>query len=364
MSTNLKIAKKLIELINADIAFTDANIRPGMPLFYRSPAGYVSASGESMSEEDIHEFCQMADGHWEKKLVDGDGQYDCGMTLKGSARLRCNIFRFGSGNKVGVIIRKLPVTAPDIDKIGISFEIKRMLSTQPKGLFLVTGPTGSGKSTTLAAIIEHFNQTKPFSIVTIEEPIEYEFEPKMSLITQREVPTNVTTFHKGIVSAKRQDPDVIMVGELRDRDTVDAALTAACSGHLVLATTHARSAQESCESLLSYYSDEDVQQKRSLLASSLIAINSQVLLPSADKKSFVLGYELLTNTAPVSKLIREGNMREIGTMIQTANTTTAAITSLNQRLQKLVEGNVITKEEAIAHAYNKDDMQKRIGMIR
>ncbi len=360
----LRIAQEIANMVTGNQAYTDLNLRPGKPIFYRSPSGYKATSSDPLTVQDIRDFCELMDGKWEKKIEEGGGQYDCGGTIKGMARLRINMFRFGSDNHVGAVVRKLPVNPPRIDEIGVPFDIKRLIDSSPKGLILVTGPTGSGKSTTLAAIIEYLNETKPLSIVTIEQPIEYEFDQKQCVITQREVPTNVTSFEKGIESSKRQDPDVIMVGEVRNKGTVDAMLAAACSGHLVLATTHARSAQESCESVLSYYADEELKQKRSLLASSLLAINSQVLLPTADKKAFVLGYELMTNTPSIAQMIREGKTREIGTLMQGAQAATAApLVSLNQRLVKMVQGNVIAKEEALAHAYDKEDLAKKLGPL-
>lgn len=360
----MRIANEIADLINNKQAFTDLNLRQGKPIFYRSPSGYKAASSVPLTENDIRDFCEMMNGMWERKIEEGGGQYDCGGTIKGMARLRVNMFRFGSDNQVGVVIRKLPIAPPKIDEIGLPYDIKRLIDSSPKGLLLVTGPTGSGKSTTLAAIIEYLNETRPLSIVTIEQPIEFEFDQKQCVITQREVPTNVASFEKGIESSKRQDPDVIMVGEIRNKGTVDAMLTAACSGHLVLATTHARSAKESCESVLSYYADEELKQKRSLLASSLLAINSQVLLPTADKKAFVLGYELMTNTPNIAQLIREGKTREIGNMVQgSAATSTSALVSLNLRLAKMVQGKVITKEDALAHAYDKDDLGKLLLSI-
>ena len=357
----MRIANEIIRLIEAKKAFTDLNIRPGYPMAYRTPMGYASTSEESLTEQDIKDFCELADGQWEKRITAGEGQFDCGLTLKGQARLRCNFYWYGQNNSIGVVVRKLPITPPKIDEIGISFEIKRMIQTQPKGLILVSGPTGSGKSTTLAAIIEYLNETRPFSIVTLEQPIEYEFMQKRSVIVQREIPNNVATFQKGIESAKRQDPDVIMVGEIRDRGTVDAMLSAACSGHLVLATTHARSAQESCESLLTYYADEELRQKRSLLAASLLAVNSQVLLPSVNGDAFVLGYELMINSPQISGLIRDGKTREIGTLMQNQNGGTATVVSLNERLIKMVESNAISKKDALAHAYDKEALERYLS---
>lgn len=350
----MKIASAIIQLLESGQAFTDVSVRPGYPLYYHGPAGYLPVAPEPLTTRDVDDFCDMLDGNnWRAKLK-ANGQYDCSTTIRGIVRLRANIFQFGSENKTGVVARKQPLLPMHIDDLGVSFDIKKILSTQPKGLFLVSGPTGSGKSTTLAAIIDHFNATVPVSIVTLEQPIEFDLPQKKAVIIQREIPTNVLSFAKGIESAKRQDPNIIMVGEVRDRETVDAMLVAACSGHLVLATTHARSAPESVESLLSYYSDEEMVQKRSLLATSLIAINSQVLMASADQKKFVLGYELMLNSPTIATSIRDGKLRDVASAIAQNES------SLNHRLAKLVAANIVTKEEALAHAYDKDDLTRML----
>lgn len=360
MSHQQRIATEIIRLIKTGQAFTDLNIRPGRPIAYRAPTGYRPISDEAPTLEDMEEFCELADGKWKERITSGGGQFDAGVTLKGEARLRCNIFQYGSANEVGIIARKLPIAPPNIDQIGVAPELKRLMASQPKGLLLVSGPTGSGKSTTLAAIVEYFNETQPMAINTIEEPIEYEFVQKKAQIVQREVPKNVVSFQLGVESAKRQDPDVILVGEARDKGTVEAMLMAATSGHLVLATTHARSAQEAIDSVLSYFKDEELAQKRGLLATSLLAVQSQVLLPSVDGSSFVLGYELVVSNAQIVTLIRDGRTKDLGTLIQTNAGKVNGILALNERLIKMVETGQITKESAIACAYDKNQLGAKL----
>lgn len=356
-----RIANEIIRLIQTGQAFTDLNIRPGRPIAYRAPAGYRPMSEEGPTPHDMKEFCELADGQWEKRIDEGGGQFDAGITLKGEARLRCNIFRYGNANEVGIIARKLAITPPNIDQIGVAPELKRILSSQPKGLLLISGPTGSGKSTTLAAIVEYFNETQPIAINTIEDPIEYEFVQKKAQIIQREVPKNVASFKLGVESAKRQDPDVILVGEARDKGTVEAMLMASTSGHLVLATTHARSVQEAIESVLAYFKDEELAQKRGVLANSLLAVQSQVLLPSIDGSKFVLGYELMMNNPQIATFLRDGRTKDIGALIQTSAGKTNGVVSLNERLLKMVEAGHISKEAAIASAYDKNLGAKLLG---
>jgi twitching motility protein PilT len=354
----LKIPNSIATALNSGVVFTDLSIREDLPIYYRTPTGYKPVDEEIISKEDIMVFAELADGHWKKRIEDGGGQFDCGLTLKDAVRLRCNFYLHGANNSIGVIIRKLPIDAPDIDKIGTSPSIKRMMDGNPKGLFLVSGPTGSGKSTTLAAIIEHFNRTQAVSVITLEEPIEYEYQRKIANIIQREIPHNVISFEKGVQTAKRQDPDIIMVGEVRDRGTVDAVIAASCSGHLVLATTHARSAQESLEALLSYYTGDELKQKRALLASSLLAITSQVLLASADGKSFQMCYELMHNTPMIATMLREGKSGEITTMMQRAND--PMLVSMNVKLAGMVGQGIVSSKEALRVAYDKDGLARML----
>lgn len=355
----MKIVENILKAIDSDLAFTDIGLRAGLPVLFRTPTGYRSLDdGYIIAQEDIVEFATFAAGDWVKRVAEGEGQFDVGVTIKGRVRLRCNFYQYGIDNLIGVIVRKLPVRPMSIDQIGTSPTIKRLIDSMPKGLLLVSGPTGSGKSTTLASFIDYYNNTQPVSIITLEEPIEYEFERNKAVIIQREVPHNVISFERGVQTAKRQDPDVIMVGEVRDKGTVDAVITAACSGHLVLATTHARSVQESCEAILSYYAGEELRQKRALLASSLLAVTSQVLLSSADGKSFVMAYEVMHNSPQIAMMIREGKMQEIAAMMARATTTDPMVVSLNARLAKLVAEGRITVKEALAGAYDKEQLAR------
>lgn len=356
----MKIATGIANLIESKTAFTDINMREGMPAFYRSPTGYKPIDDSPITKDDAEEFCALADGMWEKRLADGGGQFDTAFTFQEQARLRCNIFRYGQQNLIGAVIRKLPIEVPPLDSLHAAPALKRLVMTQSKGLILMAGPTGSGKSTTLAALIDYLNETKPLSIITVEQPIEYVFKQKMSVITQREVPTNVITFQKGVESSKRQDPDVIMVGEVRDRETMDACLMAALSGHLVLATTHARNAQESVESLIGYYSGDEATQARYRIANALLAINSQVLMPSIDGKEFMLGYEMLFNTGAVTNMLRDGKTRELGSSFGGGGPSSQNI-RLNDCLAAMVKNKKIAREVALVNAYDTDDLQKTMA---
>lgn len=356
----MRILSLITKMVQDGVAFTDLHITHGSRVSAHVPGGYLPVSDFDVTESDMEDVLNFADPAWKQK-IEGDGSMDAAMTVKGAARLRGNFFRYGGGSKIGAVLRKLPIQPPMPEAIDLPFSLVSVIGSMPKGLVAITGPTGSGKSTTLAAIIEMLNRSKPLSIVTIERPIEYIFEPKKSVIIQREVPKDVSTFQLGVQAAKRQDPDVIMVGEIDSKEAMDAALIAACSGHLVFVTTHARSVQESCESMLSYYSDAEMAQKRALLASSLLAIQSQVLVPDADKKNFVLGYELLVfnnSTSAFTSAIRDGRTREFANLIDASQNNPYCI-PLNERLAKLVADGRITRQDAMMVAHNKEDLSRR-----
>ena len=352
------IPQLISDLTKGSTVFTDIQARPGMQLYFRSPGGYFPVAKAPLDPADILEFAEHVDKDWEKKIDLGDGQFDVAIT-EGDSRLRCNFFRYGGQNQIGVVIRRLPKLIPTLEEIGVPVALERILELAGKGLILITGPTGSGKSTTLAAMLEHLNKGKSLNIITIEQPIEYEFEPKKSLILQREVPTNVSSFAKGLEAAKRQDPDVIMIGEMRDQDTVSTVLQAAYSGHLVIATSHARSAQETCESILSYFSGDDLNSKRSMLANSLLAIASQVLISNLDSTGLVLASDLLINNQLISNQIKDGklDMQTIANASKNADIN-ARSKLLNDELEKLVSAKKITRKAALEATYDRHGLEK------
>lgn len=350
----MKVADKIIELLNSGTAFSDLQIKPDLPLLYRAPKGFAPYGDEVFSAADVKELAELADPKWETKL--SSGQFDASFTLKGRARLRCNFFLYGHSNELGVVARKQSLEIPSFNTLGAPTKLRHLVNMKPKGMILVTGPFGSGKSTTIASLLEHVNTTMAASIVTLEDPIEYILESKKSVITQREVPTNVPTFSDGLMAAKRQRPDIIMVGEMRDRDTIEAGIMAADSGCLVLSTTHGRSATEAVETLLSYFSGTEQEHKRNMLANSIAAVVSQVLLPSKDGSHFVLGYEMMVNNPGAAKLIRDNNLPQIRNNIESNSTDGSVL--MNSVLASLVLEGHIERDEAVRAAYDKEGISK------
>jgi len=354
----VQVANKIIELIDLGLVFSDLQIKSGSPLLYRAPKGYIPHGDYILTTADVEEFALFADPKWNEKIA--SGQFDTAITLKGRSRLRCNFYRYGNENAVGVVARIQPMIIPDINSLGTPAKLRHIVNMRPKGLIIVTGPFGSGKTTTIASLLDYVNATSSSSIVTLEDPIEYLIEPKRSVVTQREIPTNVFSFSDGLIAAKRQRPDIIFVGEMRDRDTIEAGIMAADSGCLVLASTHGRNAAEAVETLLSYFTGSEQEQKRNMLANSIIAVISQILLPSKDGSKFVLAYEMMINNQSASKLIRDNKLAHIKTNIETSNADGSIL--LNTVLAGLVADDHITREEAIRAAYDKEGFATALTM--
>ncbi len=232
-------------------------------------------------------------------------ELDFAFTIPEVARFRCNVFRQRSS--VGIVMRVVQDTVPSFETLGLPSMVLEDLSAQPRGLVLVTGPTGSGKSTTLAAMVDHINRKYPRNIITVEDPIEILHKNQRSLVIQREVGLDTADFTDAVKFAMRQDPDVIMVGEMRDKDTVEAALTAAQTGHLVVSTLHTLDAVRTVNRIIDFFPPHERDQIRILLAESLLGILSQRLLPRADGPGRVLALEVLINTPLIRDYIKDAD---------------------------------------------------------
>ena len=223
-------------------------------------------------------------------------------------------------------------------------------------MILVTGPTGSGKSTTLAAMIEHVNQTKPVHVITIEDPIEYTYQNKKALIHQRETGRDVINFASALRSALREDPDIILVGEMRDYETISAALTAAETGHLVLSTLHTTGAAQTIDRVIDACPGDTQNQVRTQLSGVLKGVVTQCLMPTADGKGRIAGTELLLGTDAVCNLIRESKIHQMASVMQSG--VSMGMHTLNMDLMRLVAQNRITRETALQYTNDRRDLQQ------
>ncbi len=278
----------------------------------------------------------------QKKRLEEELELDFSFGMKNVARFRGNAYF--QRNTLAAAFRLIPFEIPDFDSLGLPSVIKSF-AHKDKGLVLVTGPTGSGKSTTLASLIKIINETYPYHIITIEDPIEFIYDHNKSLITQRELGNDTKSFARALRAALREDPDVILVGEMRDPETIEAALTAAETGHLVFSTLHTNSTVETINRIVDVFPAEKQAQIRTQLSFVLMGAIAQKLLKRKDGKGRIAATEVFIPTPAIRNLIRENKLHQIYSMMQTGQASTGMIT-MNQSLAKLYVEGIIKLEEA------------------
>jgi twitching motility protein PilT len=290
---------------------------------------------------------EIMEEDWRIKFLD-KLDFDFAYEIEGLARFRVNIFWQRKG--LGAVLRTIPSKILTADDLGLPEPIRRMCMLT-KGLVLVTGPTGSGKSTTLAAMVDLINETRQDHILTIEDPIEFVHENKKCLVNQREVPTNTKSFSNALRAALRENPDVILVGEMRDQETIELGITAAETGHLVFGTLHTNSAPKTVDRIIDVFPSDEQEQVRSMLGESLKGVIAQVLLKAKDGKSRMAAWEIMVGTSAIGNLIREGKIHQIPSIIQTGKKDGMQL--LDQHIMEFLMSGKITPEEAYARANNK-----------
>ncbi len=277
----------------------------------------------------------------QQETFESTHELDTNYTLPGLARYRVNIYL--KRNAVAVSFRAIPYRVVPFEDLGMP-ESVRQFTELPRGLVLVTGPTGSGKSTTLASLIDLVNQNRACHILTIEEPIEFVHESKRALISQRDVGTDTDSFATALRQALRQDPDVILVGEMRDLETISTAVTAAETGHLVFATLHTQDAAQTIDRIVDAFPSEQQEQVRVQVASTLQGIVTQQLVPTADGTARVVAAEVLVATPAIRNLIREGKIHQVLPMLQSGRK--LGMNTMDEHLGALVKAGTITIEQA------------------
>ncbi len=292
-----------------------------------------------------------------KELQEG-GSTDFGFAFGDKARFRVAIFK--QKNVIGLVLRQIPNKLLSFDQIGLPETVKRILD-RPRGLILVTGPTGSGKTTTLATMIDYINQNEDSHIITVEDPIEYYHNHKMSIVTQRELHNDVVTFSEGLRRALRQDPDVILVGEMRDLETIGAAITAAETGHLVFGTLHTTGATRTVDRIIDAFPTNQQEQVRAQLAVSIIAIISQALMPKHGG-GMVAAFEIMVSTSAVENLIREAKTYQLSSVIQTGKK--EGMILLDDHLWELYGAQKITRLEMFRCSSNIKEMRDKFDKER
>jgi twitching motility protein PilT len=327
---------------------SDLHISAGVPPMIRVDGDVKRINMPALSHKEVHSMIYDIMNDKQRKAYEEFFETDFSFELPDIARFRVNAFNQARG--AGAVFRTIPTEILTLEELGCP-KIFKDISMYPRGIVLVTGPTGSGKSTTLAAMVDYINDNRPDHILTIEDPIEFVHESRRCLINQREVHRDTLGFSEALRSALREDPDVVLVGEMRDLETIRLALTAAETGHLVFGTLHTSSAAKTIDRVVDVFPAGEKDMVRSMLSESLRAVISQTLL-KRNGGGRVAAHEIMIGTAAIRNLIREGKIAQMYSAIQTGQA--AGMTTLDQSLQELLTKGVVSREEARYKAANKE----------
>jgi twitching motility protein PilT len=336
----------------ADEDASDLHITSGSPPLLRVRGRLAPIEDfEPLTAEETRDLLYRVLSTEQQKRLEIDRQIDLSYSVPGVARFRVNVYF--QRDSVAAAFRLVPKLIKSADELGLS-PVLLDLAKEPRGLVLVTGPTGSGKSTTLATMIDSINSSRSEHIVTIEDPIEFLHGHKTSVINQREVGSDAKGFAEALRGALRQDPDVILVGEMRDLETISTALTAAETGHLVFGTLHTQSAPSTIDRVIDVFPAEQQEQVRTQLAGALQGVVTQALLPTADRRSRVASLEILLPDDAIRNLIRQGKVAQIYSYMQTGSR--VGMQTMEQALAELVARRVVDPEEAIGRSSRRDEL--------
>lgn len=338
-----------------ELGASDLFLRPGTPPTYRINGGITRTDFPKPSEKDMRTSLDKILTSVAKQKFDESPDIDIAYTMPGKGRFRINLFMHQG--QLGLAARAIPIGNVEFKTLSLPPGVLEMVNTQA-GLILVVGPTGCGKSTTLAALIHHINATRDVHIVTIEDPIEFVHEEIRSLIHQRQVGYDTESFARALRHIVRQSPDVILIGEMRDSDTMQTALSAALTGHLILSTLHTTNAVQSIDRILNYFPAEARAQAQIDLATTLIGIVSMRLLRKADGSGRIPAVEILLATPTIRRLIKEGEFVEIYDVIKRSQD--YGMCSFNQSLIDLVQSGQVTEKEALPYAPNQEEFMLNI----
>ncbi|WP_029148469.1 type IV pilus twitching motility protein PilT [Methylophilus sp. 5] len=328
---------------------SDLHLSSGLPPMIRVHGDVRKINLPSMEHAEVHRMLYDIMNDSQRKIYEETLECDFSFEIPDLARFRVNAFNQQRG--AGAVFRTIPSKVLTLDELNAPKVFKDIAET-PRGIVLVTGPTGSGKSTTLAAMIDYINESQMSHVLTVEDPIEFVHTSKKSLINQREVGPHTQSFENALRSALREDPDVILVGEMRDLETIRLALTAAETGHLVFGTLHTSSAAKTVDRVVDVFPAAEKEMVRSMLSESLRAVISQTLCKTKDEQGRVAAHEIMMGTPAIRNLIRENKIAQMYSAIQTGQS--LGMQTLDQNLQDLVKRNVISAAEARTKAANRD----------
>ncbi|OIQ76194.1 twitching mobility protein [mine drainage metagenome] len=328
---------------------SDLHLSSGLPPMIRVHGDVRKINMPAMDHSQVHEMVYDIMNDSQRKFYEENLECDFSFEIPNLARFRVNAFNQNRG--ASAVFRTIPSKVLTLEQLNCPAIFKEIAAT-PRGIVLVTGPTGSGKSTTLAAMVDYINENECGHILTVEDPIEFVHQSKKCLINQREVGPHTLSFANALRSALREDPDVILVGEMRDLETIRLALTAAETGHLVFGTLHTSSAAKTIDRIVDVFPAAEKEMVRSMLSESLRCVISQTLLKTKDGTGRVAAHEIMIGTPAIRNLIRENKVAQMYSSIQTGQN--VGMQTLDQNLQELVRRNVISVAEARGKAANKD----------
>jgi len=338
---------------------SDLHLKAGQPPILRIYGRLTRTELPVLTSEEIQRMMYTILTEEQKRRFERERELDMAYALPGKARFRVNMS--WQRRCVGASLRQIPAKVRTIDELGLPQVLKK-LAMMPRGLVLVTGPTGSGKSTTLAAMIDYINENRRAHILTIEDPIEFVHQDKKSTITQREVGTDTKSFAEALRHAMRHTPDVILVGEMRDLETISLAITAAETGHLVFATLHTNDAPQTVDRIIDVFPPAQQNQIRMQLSLTLAGVASQQLLPRADGKGRIAAFEIMIVTPAIRALIREAKTHQLYSIIQTSGE--LGMIAMDHYLLQLYEKGVVAYEEALLKSSNPREFEQRAAPIR
>ncbi|MFN9637365.1 MAG: type IV pilus twitching motility protein PilT [Synechococcaceae cyanobacterium] len=359
MASDLLIEDLMNELVKG--GGSDLHLATGQPPFGRFNGELrPMLLDRRLDEESCNRLIFSMLNNSQRKQLEQNWELDCSYGLKGVARFRVNVYR--QRGTYAACLRALGNSIPPLDALGVPPIVKE-ICRKPKGLVLVTGPTGSGKTTTLAALLNFINLTRSEHIITIEDPIEFIYRNEKSLIHQRELNEDTRSFGNALRAALREDPDVILVGEMRDLETIQLAITAAETGHLVFATLHTSSASQTVDRMVDVFPAGQQTQIRVQLSGSLLAVFSQTLCRSANPSSGALGrimaQEIMVNTPAIANLIREGKTAQLYSQIQTG--VQVGMQTLERALANLVRSGKVSAAEALTKTTRPDELERLLA---
>lgn len=356
------LIEELLELTVREKA-SDLHISANLPPVLRISGNLVRTEYPPLSSDDVESLLFPILSNEQRRTLEQVWELDMSYGIHGLGRFRVNIYK--DKGSYAAAFRTINSVAPKFEELGLS-PIVQKITERPRGLILVTGPTGSGKSTTLASMIDHINETRAEHILIIEDPTEFVHTSKKSIVHQRELGQDTRSFANALRSALREDPDIILVGEMRDLETIQLAMTAAETGHLVMGTLHTSSASQTIDRIIDVFPEAQQQQVKIQLSSSLVAVFSQTLLPKVNeegiKKGRVMAQEIMVVNSAISNLIREGKTAQIYSAIQTG--AQYGMQTLEIALKNLYKAGKITMEDALQKSQRPDEFKRLANITR